>query len=140
MRFAIKIRHLRTDVLGNERHALMVSTTSKLLQAKCLRPLSVFILRGSLYLSVMFVVAIFPCATPSLGLRTVTESETPVDQDETSFEKDISLAAKARVGREQPGVRLRVLVRVGLNVSSAAARGPRAGHRLANNLLAPVRC
>ena len=83
----------------------------------------------------------FPCATPSFGLLNVTESEAPVDQDESSEEEAISVQARTRVGRDQPGLRLLVPVHGGLSLATASiASLPHSGHRLSNNLLAPLRC
>ncbi|MCA9145193.1 MAG: hypothetical protein KDB05_20500 [Planctomycetales bacterium] len=118
----------------------MKNTTSNARQTRQFLPRLAFVARVWLHAAVMLVLAIFPIATPSLGLRPVTESEAPVDQDENSHEQDISLQTKTRIGRRQTGVPLQVPASVSLRVSHAAARPPVAGHRLHNNLLAPLRC
>ncbi len=94
-----------------------------------------------LHCSVFFVVALFPCAAPSLGLVNVTESEAPADQDESSAKEAISLQSRARIVRNQPGSPLLVPDRGGLNLATVKISGHTYfGHRLANNLLAPLRC
>ncbi len=118
----------------------MFNTTPSLLKTKPLLWGLAFV-RLLLHAVVLFVVAIFPCAAPTLGSRTVTESEKPVDQDETSQEKDVNLQARTRVGGRQRGVPL--LVPGGSRPSVSAqvmVRASRSGHRLPNNLLAPLRC
>lgn len=118
----------------------MKNTASNSLQTRQFLPCLAFATRVSLHAAVMLVVAIFPCATPSLALRPATESEAPVDQDETSQEQDFSLQAKPRIGRRQTGVPLQVPVHISLRVSHEAVRATMPGHRLPNNLLAPLRC
>ena len=119
----------------------MSKKTPTSLQAKHAFPRGAFFARVLLQASVLFVVALFPCATPSFGLLTVAESEAPVDQDESSEEEAISVQARTRVGRNRPGSPLLVPVRDGLNLATASiAVVPHSGHRLPNNLLAPLRC
>lgn len=89
----------------------------------------------------MLVAAFFPCAASSFGLLNVVESEAPFDQDESSQENAISVQIRTRAGRDQPGLQLPAPVRASLNVATASiAAVPHSGHRLPNNLLAPLRC
>jgi len=111
------------------------------LRAKHALPRVEFLARVLLHSSVLFVVALFPCATPSFGLLNVTESEAPVDQDESSEKEAISVQARTRVGGDQPDSPLLVPMRGGLSLAVASiASVPNSGHRLPNNLLVPLRC
>ena len=110
-------------------------------QAKRALPRMAFFARVLLHSSVLFVMALFPCATPSFVLLTETESEAPVNQEELSEEEAISVQARTRVGRDQPASPLLGAVRGGLSLATASIAGvPHSGHRLPNNLLAPLRC
>jgi hypothetical protein len=118
---------------------IVTNTTLLLLQAKHLvRGLTP--VRVLMHAAVLFVVAIFPCTSSTQGSRTVTESEAPVDQDETSQERDISLQDGTRVRCKQLSVALPVPNRIGLLVSVRTAGASRSGHCLPNGLLAPLRC
>jgi hypothetical protein len=119
----------------------MSRKTPTSLQAKHALASVAFFARVLLHSSVLFVVALFPCTEPGIGLLNSTESEAPVDQDESSEEEAISEQARTGVGRDQPGSPLPVPVRVGLSLTTVGiARVPNSGHRLPNNLLAPLRC
>lgn len=111
------------------------------LRAKHALPRVAIFARVLLHSSVLFVVALFPCATPSFGLLNATESEAPVDQDESSEEEAINVQARTRVGRDQPGFRRLGPVHGGLKVATVNITSlPHSGHRLSNHLLAPLRC
>lgn len=96
--------------------------------------------RLALHSLVLIVVVLLPCTTPSLGLRNSSESEAPVDEDESLKKEAISTQARTRIGRSQPGRPLLMPVLVGLRCSAGISSFPRSGHRLPNNLLAPLRC
>lgn len=90
--------------------------------------------------SALFVVALFPCATLSAGLLNVTESEAPLDVGESSEEIAISVQRRIRVRRGRSGLPLRMQMRGGSTLATdRVVRVPHAGHRLPNNLLAPLR-
>ena len=111
------------------------------LQANLALPRLAFLARVVLHVAVLFVVGLFPSATPGFGLLAATEFEAPMDQDESSGEEAISVLARTRARREQPGSLLLAPVRCGTNLSAASRVDvPRSGHRLPNNLLAPLRC
>jgi hypothetical protein len=95
-----------------------------------------------LHCSVLFAVTLFPCATPWLGRVNATESEAPVDQDESSAKEAISLQPRTRAVRKQPGSPLLVVpMHGGLSHAAAKIAGHlHTGHRLSNGLLAPLRC
>ena len=104
-------------------------------------PRAAFLARALLHAAVLLVMSVFPCTPPGLELLNVAESEAPFDQDQSSEEEAISVHARARVGRGQPGWPLLVPVRGGLSlVTAEVATAPRSGHRLPNDLLAPLRC
>jgi len=86
----------------------MSKSTPTSLQAKHALPRVATFARVLMHSSVLFVVALFLCATPGLGLLNVPESEAPVDQDESPEEEAISVQAPTRVGRGQLGSSLRV--------------------------------
>lgn len=98
--------------------------------------------RVLLHCSVVFVLALCPCATPSLGLINVAESEAPADQDESSLTKEaISSQCRAGVVRNQSSSPFAAPLRGGVSLAAAKIAGhPHTGHRLSNNLLAPLRC
>lgn len=111
------------------------------LQAKYVARRVAFFARILLHSSVLFVLALFPCATPSFGLLTETESEAPVDQDESSEKEATGVQARTRVGHNELGSRLVVSVRGGSSLTAVnIAVVPHSGHRLPNNLLVPLRC
>jgi hypothetical protein len=111
------------------------------LQAKHALPWVAFFARVLLHSSVLLVGALFPCATPTLGLLTVAESEAPVDEDESSEELAISVRDRTRVDRDPPGSPLLGPVRGGLSLApSSTASVTNSGHRLPNNQLAPLLC
>jgi hypothetical protein len=105
-----------------------------------------FVARVLLHSFVLFVVVLFPCAAPSFGLFNLTESEAPVEEDESSEEEVTKVqarirVARIRVARDQPGLPFLVPMRGRLNLATASMAGvPHSGHRLPNSLLAPLRC
>ena len=118
----------------------MSKKTPTSLQAKHVLASVALFARDWLHSSVLFAVALLPCTTPSFGMLNSTEFEAPVDQHESSAEEAISVQARTRVGRDQPGSPLLVPVRGGLSLATASiAVVPHSGHRLPNNLLAPLR-
>ena len=119
----------------------MSKCRSTTLLAKHALPRAAFFSRILLHSCVLFVVVLFSCTAPGLGLLAVTGSEAPVDQDESSEEEAISVQARARVVRDQPGSPLLVPVRGGLSLATSGVAGvPHSGHRLPNHLLSPLRC
>ncbi len=81
----------------------MRKKTPTSLQAKHAFPCVAFFLRALLHFALFFVVASFPCGRPSFGLVNVTESEAPVEQDESSEEEAFSVQARSRVARYSAG-------------------------------------
>ncbi|MDA1051184.1 MAG: hypothetical protein O3C40_11985 [Planctomycetota bacterium] len=119
----------------------MSKKTQTSFQAKHALARVAFFARVLLHSSMLFVVALFPCATPGMGLVNVTESEAPADQDESSAKEAISLQCRTRVVRNQPSSSFVVPMRSGLGLAAAKIAGHlHTGHRLSNNLLAPLRC
>lgn len=119
----------------------MINKTPTLLQARHALSRVAFSTRVALHFSVLFVLALFPCHTPSVGLLDLTESEAPLDQDESSEEAAVGVQARTHIRRRQAGFSLLVPVRGGLSLSTAGtANIPHSGHRLPNNLMAPLRC
>ena len=129
------------DIAGKQMDS-MSNETPRLFQVKRLFPRMAFSARVALHSSVLFVVALFPCAESSIGLLHLTESETPVDRDESSDEAANSVQVRTRVrrNRQRPGSSLLVTVHGGQSLPTAGiARTPQSGHRLPNNLMAPLR-
>ncbi len=119
----------------------MSKKTPTSLRAKHALRCVAFFARVLLYSSVLFVVAFFPCNTPTFGLLTVAESEAPVDEGESSEDVAISVRVRTQVDRDQLGSQLLGPVRGGLSLAtSSTASVTNSGHRLPNNLLAPLRC
>jgi|GEM_PF-6978137 len=112
-------------------------------QAKHAWPRVAIFARVFLHFAVLFAAAIFQCGSASSRLLNVTRSEAPVDQDESTFTDAISVKTRSRVCRNQQHLALLKPVRGGLVRAYSGIpriRNPLSGHRLANNLLAPMRC
>ncbi len=108
----------------------MSKKTPTSLQAKHALASVAFFARVLLHSSALFLVALFPCTPPSFALLNATESEAPVDQDESSEEEAISVQARTRVGRNQPGPPLLVPLPGGVSLATASIAGvPYSGHR-----------
>ncbi|MEO8494529.1 MAG: hypothetical protein ABI614_05640 [Planctomycetota bacterium] len=123
----------------------MVTKMPTRLPAKPPFPRVMLLVRVLVHVCIVSVAALFPCATPSLGLFHVnvstTESEAPADQDNSSETEAISVQIRARFGGTQSGLPLKVAARCGVRVATVnIASLPQSGHRLANHLLAPLRC
>lgn len=88
----------------------------------------------------VLTISLFTFATPSLGQRELTESEAPLQEEQSNTEAAFSERALARVPQDQPErlvlVPLQKSVRRLVRVDSA----PKSGHRLPNHLMAPLRC
>jgi hypothetical protein len=84
-------------------------------------------------------VAVYASAAPSFVLQDLTESESPVEQDEFREEATIRDNARARVRRSQPGFSLPVSAIADLRSSVRLVEFPKSGHRLSNLCLAPLR-
>jgi len=95
----------------------------------------------ALQASVLFLAAFFNCVLPNAGMLELSKSETPVEQRETSEESVVRLRTGTRWSVSRERVALSVLMFDGLKVrDSEQVRSRKAGHRLSNNLLAPLRC
>lgn len=80
-------------------------------------------------------------AAPTICRSAPTESEAPVEQSESSGEAAaVHVQHRGRVGQCQLEVALRVEGRRVENRVVVTSIAPRPGHRLHNNLLAPLRC
>lgn len=102
-------------------------------------PRMLFCARFALPLSALLVVAFLPCAIPRTGLLNSSESEAPVERDESSSEAEFSSQTRTRVPRNQASQQL-LSATPGERRATPGVSFPRAGHRLPNHLLAPLRC
>lgn len=89
---------------------------------------------------VVFVSAIFSHAVPRIGPVSSTESEAPVEEGKSFEEAAISVQSHTRVRRHQATSPLPIAMHCGTSLSTSTRSGPQSGHRLHNNLLAPLRC
>ena len=88
----------------------------------------------------LFVVALFTCTTHTFALRDLSESEVPAEQEQAGKEPVINQQARVHVRHSLPRMPLLVSERYGQMLSRQAAIAPQPGHRLPNNLMAPLRC
>ena len=89
---------------------------------------------------VLILAALFSGGASNFQSMQLTESESPVHEDESSEEEAVSVQARTRVYGNPPGV-LSMITRHGdLSHSTGTASTARSGHRLPNNLMAPLRC
>lgn len=104
-------------------------------------PLQASLVRVLLQSSLLLVVASFPYATSGVELFEVTGSEAPFDQGESPAEDAIGVRTRTRTGHKQTETRFAVPASGGLSLATTVISSlPSSGHRLANNLLAPLRC
>jgi len=111
-------------------------------QVKRDSPHAVWLACAFLHSGVLIIAALFSCGIiPCLGLLPVTESEAPVDQDESSEEAASSARVRTHFSRTPSSLPLVVSLSGGINFATTRIfRVPDRGHRLHNNLLAPLRC
>jgi hypothetical protein len=96
--------------------------------------------RVAFHFSVLLVVALLPFPPHSNGLLDLTESEAPVERDESSEEATVHVQAGKRVGHNESGLLLSVSGHRLRLLTTGTAGAPQSGHRLPNNLMAPLRC
>lgn len=97
--------------------------------------------RSALRLLAMVGLVVFLNAAPACCLSVTVASEAPVEQSETAEEAPaLHVQIRARDGQGMPGMASRVVMRHGGTRAMVRPTSSRPGHRLSNNLLAPLRC
>lgn len=128
------------DCVPDEYKESMSSKTPPLLRSQSAFSRTAFSARVVVCALVVFVSAMFSHAAPRIGLVSSTESEAPVEEGKSVEEAAISVQGQTRVRRRQPTTPLPIAMRCGASLSMNTRSGPQSGHRLHNNLLAPLRC
>ena len=104
--------------------------------ANRLRSVSSFILRVALF----FAVGTFPCFSSSSGVGLATESEVPCEQSESAEKIVVIVQSRLRGCGVRVDCRMPSRVRPDRDLSMTSTLVVPVGHRLPNNLLAPLRC
>jgi hypothetical protein len=94
----------------------------------------------ALHVLLLLAVVQFTCAAPSLSSRDLTESESPVEEEQGGEESVANSESHSRIRHRPPTVRFLVFKRERLDLITRTASLPPSGHRFANHLLAPLRC
>jgi hypothetical protein len=100
-----------------------------------------FCLRIFLRALALFFVGVLPGVTPGLGRLHGTESEAPMDRDDLAEGEAIDVQPRTRVSHCQMASRCMLPIPEGSSIKTLRAVEHRSsGHRLSNNLMAPLRC
>lgn len=95
--------------------------------------------RVLLHSATILVVALFSVATPSPGLLSVTESEAPLESEETAQEAATPIQTRTRFRRER-FVRPVTIHGASRCMASRTADPVAGGHLLSDNASVPLRC